>query len=142
MKKIVLLAIGIFAAAVMASSREVPITFDQLPSAAKTFVTENFPGETVTMALKDVHGRAEYDVRLSDGTELEFTHSGALKKISSRAGVSEKFIPDSIRRYVTSLFPGAGYREYEVGRRTYEVKLSNGMELKFNSNFMVMEVDD
>lgn len=142
MKRIVLLAIGIFAATVMASSREVPVTFDQLPSAAKTFVNENFPGETVTMALKDVHGRAEYDVRLSDGTELEFTHSGALKKISSRAGISEKLIPDGIRRYVSAHFPGAGYREYEVGKRTYEVKISNGMELKFNRNFMVMEVDD
>ena len=142
MKKIVLLAIGIFAAAVMASSREVPVTFDQLPSAAKTFVTENFPGETVTMALKDVHGRAEYDVRLSDGTELEFTHSGALKKISSRAGISEKLIPDGIRKYVSAHFPGAGYREYEVGKRTYEVKISNGMELKFNRNFILMEVDD
>lgn len=142
MKKIVLLAIGIFAAAVMASSREVPVTFDQLPSAAKTFVTENFPGETVTMALKDVHGRAEYDVRLSDGTELEFTHSGALKKISSRAGISEQLIPDGIRRYVSAHFPGAGYREYEVGKRTYEVKISNGMELKFNRNFILMEVDD
>lgn len=142
MKRIVLLAIGIFAAAVMASSREVPVTFDQLPSAAKTFVTENFPGETVTMALKDVHGRAEYDVRLSDGTELEFTHSGALKKISSRAGISEKLIPDGIRRYVSAHFPGAGYREYEVGKRTYEVKISNGMELKFNRNFILMEVDD
>lgn len=142
MKRIVLLAIGIFAAAVMASSREVPVTFDQLPSAAKTFVTENFPGETVTMALKDVHGRAEYDVRLSDGTELEFTHSGALKKISSRAGISEKLIPDGIRKYVSAHFPGAGYREYEVGKRTYEVKISNGMELKFNRNFILMEVDD
>ena len=39
-------------------------------------------------------------------------------------------------------YPDAEILEYEVGRRSYEVKLSNRMELKFNSSFKIVELDD
>jgi hypothetical protein len=29
-----------------------------------------------------------------------------------------------------------------VGRRSYEVKLSNGLELRFNRNFALVGIDD
>ena len=44
--------------------------------------------------------------------------------------------------YVKAYYPDATILQYEVGRKTYEVKLSNRMELKFNSRFNVIEVDD
>ena len=51
-------------------------------------------------------------------------------------------VPVQIREYVERHYPNAVLVEYEVGRRNYEVTLSNRMELKFNSEFNVVEIDD
>lgn len=143
MKKIMTLAIATFAISVMASCMERPVTFDQLPSAAKTYINTNFEGDKVVFAsIDDDLIRPDYDVRLASGTELQFSNSGALEKVASRQGISADLIPQSIRDYVAAHFPSAGYREYEIGRRTYEVTLTNGLELKFNSVFQVVEIDD
>lgn len=143
MKKIMTLAIATIAISVMASCKEKPVTFDQLPSAAKTYINTNFEGDKVVFAsIDDDLIRPDYDVRLASGTELQFSNSGALEKVSSHQGISADLIPQSIRDYVAAHFPSAGYREYEIGRRTYEVTLTNGLELKFNSVFQVVEIDD
>ena len=51
-------------------------------------------------------------------------------------------IPDKIKEYVKKNYKDVTYKEYEVGTRSYEVKLSNGLELKFNSSFVLIEIDD
>jgi hypothetical protein len=143
MKKIVLAAISVFAFATLASCYEKPVTFEQLPAAAQTYISSNFPSVKVTVATKDDDLiRPDYDVRLSDGTMIEFDHSGALKKVSSKNGISSDLVPAAIRDYVNKHYPEAGFMEYEVGRRTHEVKLTNRLEFKFNSNYHLVEVDD
>jgi hypothetical protein len=143
MKKIVILAIAVFSCSVMASCREKPVTFDQLPTAAKSFINANFAGDKVVMAkLDDDLIRPDYEVRLSSGVELKFNNSGSLEKVASHKGISADLIPHSIREFVSEHYPTAGYRELEIGRRTYEVKLTNGLELKFNSAFHLVEMDD
>lgn len=143
MKKMILTAMSIVMFATYSIGREKPVTFQQLPAAAQKFINENFSNDPVQLCIEeDDLIRPDYEVRLTGGTELEFDHAGALKKMSSRAGVPVELIPDSIRRYVTSLYPDVKYVEYEVGRYSYDVTLSNGWELKFNSRFDVIEIDD
>lgn len=121
-----------------------PFSFEQLPDAAKTFVDSNYKGVGVVYVTKeDDWFRPDYDVMLSNGILLEFSHSGSLKKIEAKKGsISPELIPDGIRQYVDRHYPGAGYLEYEVGRKKYEVRLSNRLELKFNGSFRLIEVDD
>lgn len=143
MKKIVLTAISVFASAALASCYEKPVTFEQLPAAAQTYITANFPSDKVAVATQDDDVvRPDYEIRLASGTELEFDHSGALKKVSSRDGIPAELVPAAIRNYISAHYPDSGYLEFEVGKRTYEVKLTNRLEFKFNSNFRLMEVDD
>ena len=142
MKKIIFSALVILASAVMGSCRERPVSFDQLPVAAKTYVSVNFANDKVILAkLDDDLIRPDYEVRLSSGVELKFNNSGALEKISSRGRISPDLIPVSIREYVSTHYPTAGYLEYEIGLRTYEVTLTNGIELKFNSTFHLVEIE-
>jgi hypothetical protein len=143
MKKIMIITATMFAFSVLMLGREKPVAADQLPAQAKTYINTNFAGDKVVMAIVDDDViRPEYEVRLASGVELQFDNNGALEKVASRNGISEDLIPQSIRKYVSQLYPGVGYREYEIGRRTYEVSLSNGIELKFNSIFQVVEIDD
>ena len=143
MKRILISALAVVAISVMASCREKMVTFTQLPEVAKTFINTNFPDDTVVaVTVDDDLIRPDFDVRLSSGVELQFEHDGALEKVASRNGISADLIPQTILDYVSANFPSAGYREYEIGRRTYEVTLTNGLELKFNNNFQLIEVDD
>ena len=51
-------------------------------------------------------------------------------------------IPKKIQEYVSNNYQGVFYREYEIDRGKYEVKLSNGLELTFNNAFTLIEIDD
>ena len=142
MKKIMLVfAIAMVSMACVAEDR--PVTFDQLPSAAKEFINVNYPGEKISFAVVDDDLiLPDYTVRLANGVEVTFEHSGSLEKISARAGVPDGVVPVQIVDYVKSNYADALIVEYEVGRREFEVKLTNGLELKFNGSFRLIGIDD
>jgi hypothetical protein len=74
---------------------------------------------------------------------LQFEHSGSLEKIETRNGnIPAGIIPFQIIDVVKQYYPEAQITEYEIGKRSYEVKLSNRMEMKFNTKFQVIELDD
>ena len=143
MKKIALTLIGFAAFAAALSADDRPMAYENLPAPAKEYIQTNFPGEKTIMVTKDDDLIfADYTVMLSNGTKLEFEHSGALTQISSPNGIPAELVPVSIRNYVQAHYPDAGYLNFEVGKRAYEVKLTNRMELKFNNNFHIIEIDD
>ena len=136
-----MISLAAFAAALSADDR--PMAFEKLPVAAKEYIQTNFPGEKTTMVTKDDDLIfADYTVMLSNGVKLEFEHSGELTQISSPDGIPAELLPVSIRNYVQTHYPNVGYLDFEIGKRTYEVKLTNRMELKFNNSFHIIEVDD
>jgi len=56
--------------------------------------------------------------------------------------VPATIVPEQITAYVTANFPNAIIKKLEKQFRGWEIELNNGLELKFNSNFRVMEIDD
>ena len=52
-----------------------------------------------------------------------------------------KLTPEQISTYVTNTFPGKSIIKIERHRSVYEVKLNNGMEIEFNRNFQVIDMD-
>ena len=120
-----------------------PVTFEHLPAAAKEFINVNYPGEKISYAVVDDDIiRPDYSVRLENGVEIVFEHDGSLEKISARGGVPDGVVPVQIADYVKSNYPDAKVVEYEVGRKEFEVKLTNGLELKFNGSFRLVGLDD
>lgn len=121
-----------------------PITIDQLPQAARTFLNVNFPDDKVSFATKDDDlFRPDYQVVLASGVMVKFNNAGVLEEIESRGKeIPEGIIPMQIVEMVKRYYPDVMMTGYEVGKRTYEVKLSNRIELKLNKSFNVIEVDD
>lgn len=144
MKKILVLLAGIFAFVGISKADDRPVTYDQLPEAAKTFIKKHFPkAKLVYATVDDDLIMPDFEVRLDNGFEIQFENDGSLDKIETRDGdVPEVLIPEKIREYVKKNYPHVTYKEYEVGTRSYEVKLSNKLELKFNSSFVLIEIDD
>ena len=146
MKKLftMLFAVAIVALlACQAYADDRPVDFGSLPAASQTFVKSHYADVKVLYVTKDDDIiLPDYHVRLENGVELQFTNGGALEKIEAKAGVPEGIVPVQIVEYVKANYPTALVVEYEVGRKTYEVKLSNRLDIKFNSSFKVIEIDD
>ena len=144
MKKIALFFASVMAFAGVASADDKPITFEQLPAKAQQFIKTNFPQEKIafTSLDRDIFGDT-YDVLFASGTKLEFTDKGEWKEIECKYSTfDEKFIPEQIRKYVTDTYPGTKYVKIEKGKNGYEVELTNGLELTFDRNFVLIDIDD
>ena len=115
------------------------ISVEKLPNAAKTFVAANFPGKKMIYAERD-GGR--YEVRLDDGTEIEFYRNGEWDKVDCyMLPVPAALVPEPIKQYVKANFPDAVINKIDKERYGYEIELSNNLELKFNKQGMLMQID-
>ena len=108
------------------------------------FVTQHFPNATVQMVMPD---EDDIDVVLNDFTKIEFRLNNEWKKVDCEhsttfTAVPATIVPEQITAYVNTNFPGAIIKKLEKKFRGWEIELNNGLELKFNSNFKVMEIDD
>ena len=144
MKRILIALISLMAVVGISKADDRQIKFERLPAAAQKFVKTNFADNTVVFVTKDDDLIApDYEVVLDNGTVLQFSSAGSLEKIEAfRTGVPQNLVPEKINHYVSANYPGATYREYEQDRGKHEVKLSNGLELTFNSGFTLIEIDD
>ena len=121
-----------------------PVDFKKLPVPAQTFVNTNYPDVTVSYVTRDDDIiRPDYTVGLVNGVKIDFDNGGALEKIETLNGeIPEGVVPVQIVDYVKTKYPDAIILEYDVEKYSYEVKLSNRLELKFNTRFALIEIED
>ena len=144
MKKLILIIVSLTAFMSVVRAEDKPVTFNQLPENARNFIDSNYQSVKLVLATKDDDFiRPEFHVVLENGVALQFDNDGRLEKIASRSGdIPAAVIPKQITDIVKSHYPDAYIVEYEVDRKTYEVKLSNRIEITFDSSFRLVEIDD
>ena len=108
------------------------------------FVEQHFPKATVQMVMPD---EDDIDVVLNDNTKIEFKLNNEWKKVDCEhsttfTSVPATLVPEQIVAYVSSNFPGAIIKKLEKKFMGWEIELNNGLEVKFNNKFKVMEIDD
>jgi len=109
----------------------------ELPQAAQTFLSKYFPGDNIKKAEKEQGRRgAEYEVDLVSGAEVDFRNNGDWKDVKAARGqaVPAEIVPEAISKFVTTNFDGLYIIEISRERGGYEIKLSNGSELKLTEN--------
>ena len=142
MKKILVtlaLVLTMFAP-VMADNDRV-ITFEQLPAQVQTMLKKNFANKVPLVVTVD---RDDYTVRFQSGEKVEFDKRGNWREFDCKtSAVPTALIPEQIKAGVQNTFPGAVIVKIDRDRRgSYDVKLNNGMEMEFNSNFQITGIDD
>ncbi len=143
MKKIFAFIAIAIASVSMAKAGDRPVTFAQLPAAAQSFISMNFPNEKISYASKDDDIICpDYTVVFVNGMKIQFRHGGEMESIGNISGIPADLVPLQIVDYVKRHYPEAILTGYEIGRKSYEVKLSNRLELKFSRSFNLMEIDD
>ncbi|EDM36754.1 putative periplasmic protein [Pedobacter sp. BAL39] len=115
---------------------------DELHANAKTYINTHFGDATITRVEKDREGALnEYEVYLSNGVKLEFDVNGAIENIESLKQLPDSVIPVSILTYVQANYPDQYIIEWELETNDQEVKLSNGLELKFTKAGEFIRID-
>lgn len=118
-----------------------PMRMEQLPATAQTFVKSHFGGVTVS-DIKDERGKggSEYVVNFSNGWTAEFDRRGEWRMVDCKNNaVPEGVIPVQIKDYVMKNYPQQRVtmidRTKGDSKSDYDVKLDNGVKLRFNKNF-------
>ena len=145
MKNVILTLVALVAFLAPAKAdNDRPISPDQLPAAAKTFIQQNFPDLTIAYAeIDQEYAKTTYEVRLSDGTKVEFKGDGQWDKVDCKyKAVPTVLVPEVIVNYVSAHYVGALITKIDKELYGYEIELNNGLDLKFSSNGQLLEIDD
>ncbi len=146
MKKLIaILSIIILSVGQMSARDKVYRNADPLPPAAKTMLKTFFPKLNINRVKVDkkVLGKAEYEVILNDGTEIEFNNDGDWTEVDcGHRAIPQNIIMKSIRDYVSKNYKGKSIVKIDKGTRDYEIELSNGIELKFDRAGNFQRIDD
>ena len=136
MKKLVFFLVCLFTMQVVVADNDKPVTFEQLPQAAQSFVKKHFADRNVAFSKmdKDIFD-VTYDVMFVNGDKLEFDKQG------KHGLVPETAVPAQIVKYVKTNYPEAKILQIEKDRYEYEVRLSNFWDLKFDLKFNLIDMD-
>ncbi len=141
----------VFAIVVMFLATSVNVSADtdkvvevsQLPAQSQQILKQHFAQKKVAIAKADWDWFSKnYDVVFTDGCKVEFDGDGKWTSIDCRRStVPVKLIPAQILTKVQEMYPSITITEIERDRRGYDVSLSNGLDIEFNTNIQVVDVD-
>lgn len=120
-----------------------PIAVSQLPAVSQQIIKKHFAGKNVAMAKQET-GLLDknYEVVFTNGEKIEFDKKGNWKEIDCKlSAVPARLIPAKIASYLKANYPGIKVLKIEKDDNEYEVNLANGIEITFNKNFVVIDID-
>lgn len=109
------------------------VTPAELPEQINTWLSTKFPGATVAQASTERDGFSKnYEVTLSDGTNVEFNGKGEVTDVKSTKSLPAGIVPDKIIQYVTKNYPGSTIISWELDGNGQQTQLDNSIKLEFN----------
>lgn len=120
-----------------------PIQISELPAAAQQIIKKHFADRKVAMANYDAEwGDKKYKVVFTSGESIEFNRKGEWTDIEGNGNVvPAALIPQGIMKYVKANYPKTKVTKIEKNKKSYDVKLSNRIELEFNNKYQVTDID-
>lgn len=142
-----LFALSLFTFSMFASSAyadlEEPIQVAQLPTRAQQFIKLHFPNIKPQLVIKETEGiRKTYEFVGFDSVRIEFDNKGNWTDVEKRSGVPSNIVPDFATSYVNTHYEEAKIVKIERDSRTYDVELSNGIDLEFTKSGKLIDIDN
>ncbi|MBD5358426.1 MAG: hypothetical protein HDR88_15815 [Bacteroides sp.] len=137
MKKFILVAIMMLTGVLSSYAifDKYTINREELPEAAQEMLSTYFPKAKIGMIKVDKHllKKTDYDVKLVNGTRIEFSNSGkwTLVDCGNRA-LPDNLVPKTVAKYISKNFEDVKTVSIKKTSTHYEVGLSDGVILKFN----------
>ena len=121
-----------------------PIAYSEMTKEAKDFIEQNFPNMKVAFVESyfGIFG-SSYELTFNTGDEVKVTTTGDWKEISSEyMDFPQQLIPDFIKTYLDDNFPNVKIEKMEKYKKYIEVELVNNVEIKFNYQGIVIDLDN
>lgn len=145
MRKLFLIVAVVFMSlSVACANSDRPVNVADMPQKAQQFIKKYFSQVGVTYATEDREVISkDYEVMFADGSKVDFASNGEWTSVECKGkAVPAGIVPQQIEAYVKQNYPDAHIRKIDRDRTDYEVSLSNRLELTFNKNFKLIEIDD
>lgn len=145
MKKMIIAAMASVVVCMSACAEKTQLVkFNELPQKAQTFIETYFNAADISFVKMEKDGlHNDYDVRMTDGTEIDFDHDGSLEQVDCNTkAVPAGIVPEKITTYVAEHFAGAFIVKYEIDRRELKVELNNSLDLEFDKQGNFLRIDD
>lgn len=125
------------------AGKDKPISVSQLPVAAQQLLKKHFAGKKVALAkMESGLFYTDYDVIFTNGDKIEFNGKGEWTEVKCKsAAVPAGIVPARIAAYVRQNYPDNRILKIEKDDDEYEVNLSSGIEITFNRDFLVIDID-
>ena len=135
MKKIITIVVLLLGFVISANAQK-KIEFKELPKASQDFIKKYFNHTTVDIVKKDAeHGEKGYEVKLKDGTEVEFWKDGSYREVDgNNKPIPMEYIPKSIKDYVAKNYPNEKITHIDYGHKDLDVDLTNKIDLEFTKD--------
>ena len=119
----------------VACDKEKVVQSDDLPANASGFVTTHYAGKQILQVVKELDNlKTYYHVYLNNGTKLDFSRQGNIKKIEGTEAIPNTVIPALILNYVDTNYPSAFIRSWYIDDTSQEIRLSTNEALEFDKN--------
>lgn len=146
MKKATLLLFCITATYITAiAGNDKSITFDRLPSSSQQMIEKNFPNQSISLIKmeSELSGKS-YEVIFTNGNKVEFDRKGAWKEINCKfTELPQGVVPTKIKEHVNQHYPNTKITKIErKSRKRHEIKLSNNLEIEFDAQFQISDIDN
>lgn len=118
-----------------------------LPSTAQNFIQENFSEVSIAEVKENSYWQIwedeKYEVKLSNGIELDFDENGNIIEIESDNDVAIPLtaLPSKIAQYLQGDYPEAQVTGWEKGSKKQEVELIDGTDLEFDAEGNFRKID-
>ena len=146
MNKIIVLALAILSFGILVANADNNriITKNNLPQKSQQFIDRYFGDSKITY-VKEERDFIEksYEVMFADGAKVEFSRNGEWKEVDCRlSAVPTPIIPAQIMKFVKENYPDVKVMQIERDRNDYELRLSNRLELTFDTKFNIIDIDN
>lgn len=140
MKNTLFIVVILFLLTISASAQK-KIEVSELPKPAQDFLKKHFSHTTVVSAKKDAeHGEKGFEVKLKDGTEVEFWKDGSYREVDGGdKPIPTAFIPDNIKAYVAKNHPNEKITHIDYGHKDLDVDLTNNIDLEFTKDGKILK---
>ncbi|PZW37784.1 putative PepSY-like beta-lactamase-inhibitor [Mesonia algae] len=122
------------------------IEASELPADAIAFVENYFPNATYLRIEKNSQEDSDgglYEVDLSNGFEIDFTADGEWVDVDGQnQELPEGIVPENINNYVTQNYADLKIVGIDKENTTYEIDLSNDVDLYFTLSGEFISVDN
>ncbi|MFQ6599513.1 PepSY-like domain-containing protein [Flavobacterium sp. C3NV] len=140
MKKIIIIALLVLGVTLSANAQK-KIEITELPKPAQEFLKKYFSNSAIDVVKKDAeHGEKGYEVKLKDGTEIEFWKDGSYREVDGgKKPIPTGFIPLSVKDYVAKNHPNEKITHIDYGHKDLDVDLTNNIDLEFTKEGKILK---